>query len=83
MLFFKAVRSLASSTLGGILGTYKLTNLLSDRWQQEQEQEQGQEKGQEQEQEDYYDKEKDDDIIIMVIMIMMDFMTIQIIPGSR
>ena len=28
----KAVRSLASSTLGGILGTYQLNQLLSERW---------------------------------------------------
>ena len=28
----QAVRSLASSTLGGILGTYQLTQLLSERW---------------------------------------------------
>ena len=26
------MRSLASSTLGGILGTYQLTQLLSERW---------------------------------------------------
>ena len=56
VLFFKAVRSLASSTLGGILGTYKLTNLLSDRWQQEQEQEQEQRQEKEKEQEDYDEK---------------------------
>ena len=28
----QAVRGLASSTLGGILGTYQLGNLLSERW---------------------------------------------------
>ena len=31
MIVIKAVRSLASSTLGGILGTYQLNQLLSER----------------------------------------------------